>query len=219
MASSTASSSLNSPINQSPQITNRIPGDHPSLNSSLPRINSNSTGAYAHQATLPSPSINSQAHGDHAQLNQRSCITCRRRKVRCSKRDPCSNCVKAGIECVFPGPGRAPRKPKRPQDAELLARLRRLEGVVESLGANPTEHVNAPISFNDPPAPTNDGQSKESPAGEEKLGPCPRFLDRDPKTLLPHNTEHEFGRLVIDEGKSRYVSNRFWASLGDEVGA
>lgn len=29
--------------------------------------------------------------------------------------------------------------------------------------------------------------------------------------------DKEFGRLVIDEGKSRYVSNTFWASLSEEV--
>src|SRR5436190_11438545 len=67
------------------------------------------------------------------QLNIRSCITCRRRKVRCDKQRPCSNCVKARVECIFPGPGRAPRKSKKSPDRELLARLRRLEGVVQSL--------------------------------------------------------------------------------------
>jgi hypothetical protein len=36
--------------------------------------------------------------------------------------------------------------------------------------------------------------------------------------LAPNKFENEFGRLVIDEGRSRYVSNRLWASLGDEVG-
>lgn len=29
--------------------------------------------------------------------------------------------------------------------------------------------------------------------------------------------EKDFGRLVIEEGRSRYVSNSFWASLSDEV--
>ncbi|KAJ9306052.1 transcriptional regulator family: Fungal Specific TF [Paecilomyces variotii] len=188
MASSTASSSLNSPLNQSPQTTNRAPGDRQSQNSSLPRINSNAAGASAQQAHFPSPTTDTQAQ-------------------------PSPH----GIECVFPGPGRAPRKPKRPQDAELLARLRRLEGVVESLGASTAEQANAPISFKDPPVPTSDGQKKETSPREGRLGTCPPFLDRDPKSLLPHNTEHELGRLVIDEGKSRYVSNRFWASLGDEI--
>ena len=27
----------------------------------------------------------------------------------------------------------------------------------------------------------------------------------------------EFGRLVVDEGRSRYVSNKFWNSLSEEV--
>lgn len=46
---------------------------------------------------------------------------------------------------------------------------------------------------------------------------CP-FENSDPKKLAPNKFENEFGRLVIDEGRSRYVSNRLWASLGDEVG-
>ena len=71
-------------------------------------------------------------------LNPRSCVTCRRRKVKCNKEFPCSNCVRQHIDCVFPAPGRAPRKPKKP-DSELLDRLRRLEGVVRNLGALPGE--------------------------------------------------------------------------------
>ncbi|KAJ2897442.1 transcriptional regulatory protein [Zalerion maritima] len=79
------------------------------------------------------------------QLNPRSCVTCRRRKVRCDKQMPCSNCRRAHSACVFPAPGRAPRRP-RPRDpnappkqgstereAELMRRLRKLEGIVEEL--------------------------------------------------------------------------------------
>ena len=29
----------------------------------------------------------------------------------------------------------------------------------------------------------------------------------------------EFGRLVVEEGRSRYVSNKFWSSLSEEVGS
>ena len=78
---------------------------------------------------------NSTSHG----LNARSCVTCRRRKVKCDKQFPCSNCSKAGQQCVFPAPGRAPRRPRTggkvvsEREAELLKRLRRLEGVVEEL--------------------------------------------------------------------------------------
>lgn len=32
-----------------------------------------------------------------------------------------------------------------------------------------------------------------------------------------HSIDKNLGRLVISEDRSRYVSNRFWASMGDEV--
>jgi hypothetical protein len=80
-----------------------------------------------------------------AASNPRSCVTCRRRKVRCDKFMPCGNCRRAQIQCVFPAPGRAPRRarPKDPnaptkqrsseREVELIGRLRKLEGIVEEL--------------------------------------------------------------------------------------
>ncbi|EFX01037.1 c6 zinc finger domain containing protein [Grosmannia clavigera kw1407] len=79
------------------------------------------------------------------ELNPRSCVTCRRRKVRCDKHMPCSNCRRALIPCIFPAPERAPRRPRRKdpsalrphqsteREIELLKRLRKLEGIVEEL--------------------------------------------------------------------------------------
>ncbi|KAL7952400.1 hypothetical protein V8C34DRAFT_319075 [Trichoderma compactum] len=43
-------------------------------------------------------------------LRIRSRITRRRRKVKCDRRDPCSNCVKNQVECHFPVTGRLPRR-------------------------------------------------------------------------------------------------------------
>lgn len=79
-----------------------------------------------------------------AALNPRSCVTCRRRKVRCDKHMPCGNCRKAQIQCVFPAPGRAPRRPRAKdpnappkqtseRELELMKRLRKLESIVEDL--------------------------------------------------------------------------------------
>ncbi|KAJ5084664.1 hypothetical protein NUU61_009243 [Penicillium alfredii] len=155
--------------------------------------------------------------------SSRSCVTCRRRKVRCNKRSPCSNCVKAGIECIFPPPGRAPRRLKRPPDAELLSRLRRLEGVIEHLGgknAEPSSSLSPPTQTTPPSAhPSTAGSeataATTSPEGPAPDGPCP--FASDPKKPPSGRFENEFGRLVIDEGRSRYVSNRLWASMGDEI--
>ncbi|PLB41939.1 putative C6 transcription factor [Aspergillus candidus] len=170
------------------------------------------------QSGLPPTNTGDAAKSSQEPLGLRSCVTCRRRKVRCNKRCPCSNCTRAGIECVFPPPGRAPRKSKRPVDAELLSRLRRLEGVIEHLN----DKNIASQERSKPPSPqqSHDASvsSSECPGNTESPGDpevCP-FLDPN-KPAQPRNLDHEFGRLVIDEGRSRYVSNRFWTSLGDEI--
>ena len=143
-------------------------------------------------------------------LNPRSCVTCRRRKVRCDKKNPCNNCTKAGIDCIFPGPGRAPRTARKPPDTELLSRLRRLEGVVQSLGAQVDEDggiSKASGYLTSIQGDLNAIHREESPG----------WGNKDPKTAGSTPADKQLGRLVIDEGRSRYVSNAFWASMGDEV--
>ena len=174
-------------------------------------------------------------------LNPRSCVTCRRRKVRCDKIEPCTNCQKAGIECVFPQPGRAPRRSKKPPDAELLARLRRLEGVVQKLGKGVDGEDISP-GEKSPEAsknytPTNGDSNAfkttrcEPPSNHDLLtnGRNANFLwsieeGKDtPADKLERFRQfsayksRESGRLVVGEGRSRYVSNSFWAGLTEEV--
>ncbi|KAL2192627.1 fungal-specific transcription factor domain-containing protein [Corynascus similis CBS 632.67] len=112
----------------------------------------------------PGASVYSPTAAPSAALNPRSCVTCRRRKVRCDKHMPCSNCRRAQIPCIFPAPGRAPRRP-RPKDPnaptkqpsserelELMKRLRKLEGIVEELsGQIEVESVRHPYSATNSP--------------------------------------------------------------------
>ena len=123
--------------------------------------------------------------------------------MRCNKENPCSNCTRAGIDCIFPGPGRAPRKSRKPPDAELLARLKKLEGVVTSLGAQVDENGTLHTASKIDGQPQRVSDSPESRAGDGHRNSIDRHL----------------GRLVINEDRSRYVSNHFWASMGDEVTA
>lgn len=152
--------------------------------------------------------------------NPRSCTTCRKRKVGCDKRQPCSNCTKAGIECRFPPPGRAPRRSKKPPDTELLARLRRLEGVVQSLGKG-ANGEDLPVD-----AQSNTEESKGSVSGHgRKASPnlqddkYPAIKARGAGSSQDTGVELELGRLVVDEGtsRSRYVSNSFWTALSEQV--
>lgn len=113
-----------------------------------------------------------------AQLNPRSCVTCRRRKVRCDKHMPCSNCRRAQISCIFPAPGRAPRRP-RPKDPnappkqpssereiELMKRLRKLEGIVEDLsGQIELETARNQSSSGNSPEATNTGSDTLAGSG------------------------------------------------------
>ncbi|KAE8155073.1 hypothetical protein BDV25DRAFT_126220 [Aspergillus avenaceus] len=74
-------------------------------------------------------------------LNPRSCRRCNQKKIRCIKTTPCSNCTKVEETCVFPAPGRIPRRRKRPLKAELVNRLSRLEQELNALGGGPSSHA------------------------------------------------------------------------------
>lgn len=155
-------------------------------------------------------------------LNPRSCVTCRRRKVKCDKKPKCTNCVKGNIECTYPSPGRAPRKPRKPQDSELLERLRKLEGVVQMLGTA------VPLEEGESPPKEEQDEPQREETQEERIQRACRELKELKKEKAAQDAakgpqkdqalEKRFGRLVVDEGRSRYINPSFWASLSDEVG-
>lgn len=159
---------------------------------------------------------NGSLSGSSTAPNPRSCITCRRRKVKCDKKQPCSNCARARIECVFPGPGRAPRKSRRPPDAELLDRLRRLEGVVQNLNAQVEEHEQEAAERE-----RGSGSRQGSTSENHFSGASDPYRTKDSPSVSVDNSveglESRFGRLVVDKGRSRYINNSFWASLNNEV--
>ncbi|BDD59411.1 hypothetical protein MAP00_004619 [Monascus purpureus] len=194
---------------------------------------SSSTSPTSNRVVDSSRSLHGPGHGQ-VQLNPRSCVTCRRRKVRCDKTIPCANCIKVGVECVFPAPGRAPRKSKRPSETQLLDRLKRLEGVIDQLrgenGRHPSVNVDAvagipatkksptivPALLQPQPSALKDATSSRE-SQTEKAGCLQGVMGRDFRNLELRNLGAEVGRLVIDQGRSRYVSHKLWESLGDEI--
>ena len=177
-------------------------------------------------------------------LYTRSCDVCRKRKVKCDKISTgCSNCAKAQIECHYPGPGRAPRRPKAgkqvtARETELLKRLRRLEGVVQELSGQVEEetHRSSTDSPKDRLWKDKDASSEpdstigkhQSAKGtvrvvgmDEGRTSTSKWLERmanmgegPPESDL---MKREFGKLVIDEGKSHYVNSDLFATLSHEV--
>ncbi|KAI5359686.1 hypothetical protein Slin15195_G073160 [Septoria linicola] len=209
-----------------------LPGLPPSTNT--PTI-SNAPAGTNEQDGTPSSSTRATIDAHGRTLNPRSCVTCRKRKVKCDKLWPCNNCNRAHIECVFPAPGRAPRKPRKlgeGRDKELLERLRKLESVVKGMGAEvpggelPEESQEVQADATSPKASPGEATGKrssivdhEQPAvvaprdAEEEFQSKTRWVEEQQKGRF----ENRFGRLVVNDGKSRYINNSFWANLSNEV--
>ncbi|KAL5606636.1 hypothetical protein BROUX41_003033 [Berkeleyomyces rouxiae] len=203
-----------------------------------------STSAPATAATAPAnassrPGVTILAPGEEppasllaalsSELNPRSCITCRRRKVRCDKHMPCSNCRRNQIQCVFPAPGRAPRRPrmkdpnapiKNPseREAELLKRLHKLESIVEELssqldaeqlsrhsaGGSPDTIPGAASPSQGLASPTHGTPSSVTSTRDEsgatrKATRRPRVEDATEGTGNDPTLNNKFGRLMLSD--------------------
>ncbi|KAH9212819.1 fungal-specific transcription factor domain-containing protein [Leptodontidium sp. 2 PMI_412] len=150
-----------------------------------------------------------------------SCIHCRRRKVRCDKQSPCSNCVRFGNQCELAPRKRAPRKPRKPaegndytgRELELIKRLNSLEGIVKELSGH--------VETNN----TSDIKSPNSVQGGDgiRFGTVGRSHTTHSGLSIPElgedvPLEKGMGTLMLsDEGKSRYVQDNFFSRLTDEV--
>lgn len=197
---------------------------------------SNSPG----QQSQHSP-LNANARKDSpGSLHVRSCVTCRRRKVKCDKQDPCAHCVRGKTECIYPAAGRAPRKPRQTsgkqvgdREAELLKRLRRLEGVVEELSGQVELGSVRQSPASDQLSPSRDasvmdqsglrphnvrvvgmdeGTKKDWLAKQFRIGIGP------PKTYFSvENAAQGIGKLILTAGKSNYTESPFWASITEEM--
>jgi len=158
----------------------------------------------------------------------RSCVVCRSRKVRCDKLSPCSNCRRANIACTFPSTDRPPRWARRlvasnaqasqnpdPAAAQVMERLRNLEGLVKDLSGQ-LEQANAAAAANSAagssPGVNSPGSSSHDPDTDQHREASPNTKSGDV------NIQKHFGRLVLqDANQSRYINSGFWSRVTDEV--
>ena len=141
---------------------------------------------------------------DDPKTSVRSCTSCRARKIRCDKLKPsCHACAKNRLSCEYPtAVRRAAPRPRR--DVALMQRLVKLEAVIGELsGAGGGTSMGG-----------LGGAGSESDTGGGSLetwegGDAARGLGE---------LEAGLGRLLVSEGKSRYIGPKFWASLSEEVG-
>lgn len=124
-------------------------------------------------------------------LKSYSCLTCRQRKVKCDRRSPCSNCMRANSQCSFVAPVRGKRKRTKPQKEGLHTKLKRYEELLRSYGAKiePSEH--------------DDDSNEEL----DSAGDTPMTEDTRSEVKIPGMSvapEEIKPRFVIKDGSSRY---------------
>lgn len=123
----------------------------------------------------------------HTRRPLRACMECYRRKLKCNRNQPCSNCDRGGIECSYTNePIRRDRKSKY-RGSKLVDRVAELERLLGS----------------------RDGQNsvRNSPAGPEGS------VDDE----SGHFQRRTGRLLVNEPGKSRFVTKTSWAELPAKV--
>ncbi|KKP02558.1 hypothetical protein THAR02_05329 [Trichoderma harzianum] len=163
-----------------------------------------------------------------------SCVTCRRRKVKCDRKDPCSNCVKNQIECHFPVTGRLPRrrdpaawKSPTEKQAELLDRLRRLESLVTELAAQVEDSPDKIQSLFTGPLTSATGAIHYGEAVNAAVGKQGPLDSESPmsvgelisamKSPFERETNEDFGRLVVGKEAGLQIGKGFWSIFCNEV--
>ncbi|SCO86079.1 uncharacterized protein FRV6_10206 [Fusarium oxysporum] len=78
---------------------------------------------------------------------QRSCAVCHRRKVRCDKRTPCSQCTRSNFPCSYPAAGPITRRARKTTINDVASRIEQMEKTIETFAlgkasiASPSEQL------------------------------------------------------------------------------
>jgi Fungal Zn(2)-Cys(6) binuclear cluster domain len=148
--------------------------------------------------------------GEESESSQtKPCLTCRRRKIKCDKVRPCSNCMRSRQLCTYENLGvgsNASSEVHRgiASDANILERLVKLESVVATLLRSNEER----------PGRGGVPNSEQLPDGSFSLGP-PGLPQREDS--LVNDTGYPVGQQIYQEGYSAYFDSHFWPGLITEV--
>lgn len=136
-----------------------------------------------------------------------SCTSCRQRKIKCDKANPCDPCLESGLECIYPARrARAPRGHRdalKARDEELLSRIRHLESMLankaETRFGTPTE---GPLKAPATSVPDLLPLRSDGPVSDVGRG----------VTVDDH-----YAAFVKQQGSSsRHLNSGFWSSLSNE---
>ena len=176
-----------------------------------------SSSPFESQGTPKDPAIGAAKEAGAASATSRqsseyrvTCVSCRQRKVKCSRTHPCVACDRSGLSCVFPDRARLPRGRKRGSKAtngEILKRLNKLE---ELLALSKTGE--------DEDSGQKGQEGEQAGKSSETSGPK---VDNGSRTgSIGANSMKENKVIMRDEGVGgldRYLGSHFWNSLTSEV--
>ncbi|KAL5612883.1 hypothetical protein BROUX41_004039 [Berkeleyomyces rouxiae] len=154
-----------------------------------------------HQAATPTP-IASTATAPGAATATKAprilaCVLCQHRKIKCDRNMPCSNCIKANAACTPSTP--APARKRRRPNQDLQERLARCEELLKSYYATGASVSSMSTASSTPADSTTDTE----------LAPYP-----------PTSTSFtQTGRVVMEDGTTRFTDNALWSKFYDELTA
>ena len=103
---------------------------------------------------------------------------------------PCSSCKKSHFNCDYTGSKHSRKKSQTDSNSALKARLEKLENLFQALH--------------------KDAAKSGTEQHDERM-----MYNADNSQMEAAN--RELGRLVVEDGESRYIENSFWVALCNEV--
>lgn len=149
-----------------------------------------------------------------------SCLECRRRKLKCNKSHPCTNCIKLSRDCIFLAPSLDQASQlKLTEIKEKVGSLERLlERDVAKSAATASSNISSPLPSLDRALP-DDSEDDLSPNEDEKdLEPTP--LATDDAAYGDDGEDDDLLDLGIQLGKMRIterIGGFFRPKIAQEV--
>ncbi|KAH7123178.1 fungal-specific transcription factor domain-containing protein [Dactylonectria macrodidyma] len=132
-----------------------------------------------------------------------ACAICQHRKIKCDRKEPCSNCVKANVPCT-PGVPTPPRRRRRPNQ-DLRERLARCEGLLLQCAGTDERAATHSAKAHFPLTPSTHGAPEPEPPVSRPSS------DGSPQSPRPA------GMMVQDESGLRFMDSHIWTSIYDEL--
>lgn len=129
----------------------------------------------------------------------RPCNACRRRKVRCDKTNPCSNCVRHDITCTY-DTRRETNVGVATTQLQLQERVERLEKIIEDASSQSSPNAGD--------RQRSIASSHPSPSAASWMGPI--SYEAPPSAAPPGD---DAGVQLHEEHASYFVGSNFWLNL------